>query len=610
MNIKITLAGQSNKTASEMLLGHNIETAWDMIPGILSDRLDNAKLLGPPHPCSGIAPQWEGASCMAGLRHRLVSGAGMMGSWAHYMGNGTCLTQNKRQVRAGETLVLEIWARVMNEPVTLYANLAPMPAAQAPYASADIVVNCPQFSRYTVELKAPVDDNDACLIIGPKTEGHVWIDQVHLRPKGEDLLSGPVVEKMASMRIPALRFPGGIVSGMYNWRHGTGPVQLRPVVHDAAFTRDWLIYYDFGTDEYLQLCHEQGIAPTITVNIATGDVDEAAAWAKYAADWYAARKIAPPMIYWHIGNHPYVQTMDWMTAKMYAQTVRTFVPAIKAAYPNSRIVGVSPGPSHDPKADEPEWMKTVLDEVGPLLDVIQCQCYAGQGIQPAGVETSTWAAGTTDPRDQMTRVVDAAANMEALLANFIAACRKRGLATNVGVAEWNYWCQASHRDGHGFDEPYYVVHAMFTAAMLNNYVRLAPDLEVAHFYNLINVMGIITHRGADVTEYCLGDLFRMYRPAFPGKVLPLETDSPALGNGKAVDAVAMKNDSGTYLLAVNRDPQERAELNLTAIANGAPRDVQMMQGDKPGGQFAMAKPPAAKEGKITMPPLSLVRIRW
>ncbi|MCE5280291.1 MAG: hypothetical protein ABFD92_07610 [Planctomycetaceae bacterium] len=610
MNATIKLTGNATKTASQMLLAHNIEACIDTIPGLLSDRLDNPKFVGPAHPVTGLAPQWEGGSCMAALKHKLVSGAGMMGSWAHYLTGGACLTQNKRQVRAGETLVVELWARCMGEPVTIYTNLMPMPAARKVYASAEIVIDCPQFMRYTAELTVPVDDNDACLAVGLKTEGHVWIDQIHLRPKGQDLLSKPVLDMMASMQIPALRFPGGIVSTNYNWRHGTGPAHLRPTVQDAAFTRDWFIYYDFGTDEYLQLCHDQGITPTLTVNLGTGNADEAGAWAKYVADWYAARGITPPMIYWHIGNHPYVQTMAYMTSKMYAQTVRTYVPAIKAAYPNSRIVGVGPGLSHDPKEAAPEWTAAVLDEVGPMLDVIQCQTYAGQGLQPEGVSTDTWAAGTVEPREQMTRVVDSVVNFEAALANYIAACRNRGLKTNVGIAEWNYWCQASHRDGHNFDEPYYVVHAMFVAGMLHNFVRLSPDLEVAHFYNLINTMGIIVHRGADATEYCLGDVFRLYRPALPGSVLPLEIDSPALGNAQAVDAVALQNASGTYLFAVNRDDRQSAELDLGDIRPNAPADAAMMCGDLPSGTLATVQPPALKGGTITLPPLSLVRLRW
>jgi hypothetical protein len=41
-------------------------------------------------------------------------------------------------------------------------------------------------------------------------------------------LCGEMVRRLASLRIPALRFPGGTISNNYHWRYGTGPVHLRP----------------------------------------------------------------------------------------------------------------------------------------------------------------------------------------------------------------------------------------------------------------------------------------------------------------------------------------------------------------------------------------------
>lgn len=608
MNVSIQRSRNTVKSASEMLLAQNFEAALETVPGILSDRLFNAKFVGPGHPLSGIAPGWEGESCTAALRHRLMPGAGLAGSYAHLLSGHTGLTQNKRQVRAGETLVCEVWARCTGKPVTLTVSVRPMPASQNAYATAEFLVDGPQFARYAAELKMPVDDDDACFSLRAG-EGIVWIDQVHLRPKGEDLLCAEVIRQMAAMKIPALRFPGGIVSTNYTWSRGIGPVHLRENVCDTAFCRDWTIYYDFGTDEYLQLCADLGMTPTITVNLGTGNAEEAAGWARYVAAWYAGRGFSLPMTYWHIGNHPYLATMAWMTPDMYVRTVREYVPRIKAACPNARIVGVSPC-TGEKANDEPEWLTKVLDGVGGMLDVIQCQTYGLQGIQPPALDPKVFKAGEADPVRQMAVLAGQVESFEAMLRNFIRACRRRKLATRIGIAEWNYWTTASHRDGHNFFEPDDALHALFIAGMLNMLTGLAPDLEVAHYYNLVNCMGILQQRGGRVTVHAGVDVFNLYRPALPGNVVPLNLTTPALArNGaKAVSATMMENDGGTWLFLVNYHPAEPATIDLKALAGGAATVKALSAGETTARPRAVKL--AVRAGRLTLPPLTIARVKY
>ncbi|NQZ71418.1 MAG: hypothetical protein HRT89_25510 [Lentisphaeria bacterium] len=483
-----------------------------------------------------------------------------------------------------------------------------MPKARGQYfiAAGGIEVNCPQFTRYTVELTVPSDHDDAVFSIGITADSKgstVCIDQVHLRPKGQDLLCQDVMDEMASMQIPAIRFPGGIISTTYNWRHGTGPVHLRPTIHDAAFFRDWTLYYDFGTDEYLQLCLDQGIVPTITLNLATANLDESREWAEYAANFFRERDLEPPLIYWHIGNHPYSKTVAYMSADMYVQTVKDFAPVIREAYPQARIVGVSP----PPKADgESEWLTKTLDEVGPLLDVIECQSYGGQAIQPVDVDTEVWNAGISDVSELMANLAVDVDTRQNELKCMIESCRQRGLSTNVGVAEWNYWTTASGR-GPVFDEPDDALHALFIAGMLIGFTELSPDLEIAHFYNLVNCMGIITHRGPETTVHAGADVFKMFRPAFPGEVLPVESDVPALGESKAIRVAAIRTESQIHLLIVNYSATETAEIGTKDL--GAPLESICLAADDPRvrPQFANI---AIEQDSVLLPPLSATRLTF
>jgi alpha-N-arabinofuranosidase len=597
----------ASHTASEFLLGQNIETCLDTVPGLLSDRLENPKFLGPCHVMSGHPPGWEGPGALGTLGVRHVPGAGLMGADAVYLsGKGATIVQGDRRIAGGETLVAEIWARCVGEPVTLALLLMPKAYRQYFIAAGDILVDCPQFTRYTLELKVPSDHDDASfsIAIAGESDGTVCLDQVHLRPQGEDLLCAQVVEQMESMQIPTIRFPGGIISTTYNWRHGTGPVHLRPTLHDAAFFKNWTLFYDFGTDEYLQLCLDQGIAPTITLNIATGDVDEARSWAEYAVKFFRDRGAEPPAAYWQIGNHPFFKTMAFMTSDMYVETVRKYAPAIREAYPNAKIVGVSQPPSGED--GEGEWLTKTLDEVGGLLDVIQCQCYGMQGIQPRDVDNAVWNGGTSDLTEMMGNLASGVDHHQKELTRMIESCRQRGLATNVGVAEWNYWTTAS---GHGeiFHEPDDALHALFIAGMLIGFAALAPDLEVAHYYNLVNCMGILIHRGPGTVVHAGVDVFRMFRPAFPGEFLPVDMDAPALGESKSVHAAALRSDGQIHLLLVNYSATEPADIRLHEMDR--PVECICMSSEDPRGRPQFTEIETGPEG-VTLPPLSLARLAF
>ena len=615
MKVTLNVAGTPTHTASEMLLGQNIETCIDTVPGLLSDRLDNPKLLGPGHPLTGIPPGWQGGSCQSTLGIRLSPGAGLLGTDALYLQSSweAAITQGNRKIAAGETLVAELWARCLGKPVPLVISLLPMPIRQVPHATAEIVVDCPQFTRYTVELPVPVDDDEACFSIAIKKEPDgdivpdltVCFDQIHLRPKGEELLCATVIEELAAMQIPSIRFPGGIVTTNYNWKHGTGPVHLRPTLHDGAFFRDWYIHYDFGTDEYLQVCLDQGITPAITLNVGTGNADEAREWAEYTATFYKDRNIDPPLVYWQIGNHPYHATMAWMTPEMYVRTVKEYAAAIREAYPNSRIVGVAPSPVSDD--EEGEWVTRTLDEAGDLLDVIMSQTYGGQPIHPKHLDPEVWKAGTSDPTEMMTHMVWDIAGLQECMMRMVAACRKRGLATNVGIAEWNYWISASHRDGHKFYEPDDALHALFIAGMLNGFTALAPDMEAAHYYNLVNCMGIIHHRGPETVVHAGVDVFKMYRPAFPGEVLPVEIDAPDFGGKKQVSVAALKAGGKTHLLVVNYSATEAADVTIGGF--GTPSESVCIAAADPRERPQPVEVTTGP-GSANLPPLSVARLSF
>jgi hypothetical protein len=590
--MKLETTQTATVQVSEMILGQNIEICLTTADGLLSDRLRNPKFLGPAHPVTGVAPHWQGASC-GRAAYDLVRGAGMMGSDAQLVRaviNGTAphLHQNKVSVRAGEELECEIWARAWHKPVKITVSLRPLSSRSAIYDSAEVEIGTSYFERYSVTLRAGADDDEARLHIAVADGGELWFDQIHLRPKNEPHLSQGVIDTMADMRIPTLRFPGGIVVNAYNWRHGTGPSHLRPLGYDPAFYQDWYLNYDFGLDEYLQLALEQNITPTLTVNVATGTPQEAAEMAAYCAAWYAKAKAAPPKIFWHIANHPYSITTAHMTPDMYAGVVQTYVPLIKAAYPNSRIVAVMSSGELDAPVEKAAWREALFTQAADLIDVVAVQIY-GSGDPAASAEK------------QLESLRNSLASVEPRLKAFIATCRQRGARWNVGIAEWNFWMQASHWDGRQFEEQPSTLHCLYIAGMIRRFARLAPDFECACFYNLVNCMGILNRRNADVDVTAAVEVFKLYRPALPGSLTPIKTpdDSP-------VEALALDNAEGRWLFLSNHNATEPITVNISGImAPGAA--CEAMAGEVPYGDFQKIAAPAVGDS-IELPPLSLIRL--
>lgn len=597
MNVDIKLTSESGPLVSEHILSQNIEMCLTTADGLLSERLRNPKFMGPPHRMTGVAAEWQGNSF--NTSYELTPGAGLMGSEAQFVRNTSrshdnlCLHQNKIPVRKGETLELELWARTCHQPITLRVELHPLSAISKPYDTGEIHVDTSFFKRYTLLFKVDRDDNEARLQIHAPESSDFWIDQIHLRPVGEPHLCSDVVRAMADMKIPSLRFPGGIVCNVYNWRHGTGPVHLRPMMLDAAFHHEWILNYDFGLDEFLSLCLDQNMVPTITLNVATGTPDEAADMAAYCADWYRKAGVEPPMIYWHIANHPYFETTAHMTPAMYVEVLKAFVPAVKEHYPHSRIVAPMASSALAGENYQTPWKEMLLEQAADWVDVVEVQVYGRCDPE-------------AQPSEQMEIMHSSIDKFASNMRSFIDECRSRGVNFNAGIAEWNWWMQASHHDGRFFEEPPTVLHGLYIAAMIHRFAAMAPDFEIAHFYNLVNCMGILNHRGADFEVTDSVRVFNLYRCALPARLLPLELthDDPELEG--FVEAMFLATDTDRWLFVTNRHPEQTVQLSLKGLFKNSPQG-EGLQGASTTGNFTSYQPTLDSE-TLNVPPLSLIRL--
>lgn len=598
MKVTIQTDGAVLCSASHQLLSNNIEAYENTIPSMVSDRLRNPKFAGPENPQTGIAAEWEPiGNGMMGLTCQLIPGMYLSGTESQSLHNfaeqgWAGILQAGVQVFAGEELEVEMWARARHRPVEVHVSL--QASGLPPYATQSLTFDVAHWTRRTARLTCPVTHPNVFFKIMIPGDSRIHIDQVHLRPVGEPHVVKALAESFDHFPCPVLRFPGGCVTCTYHWEHGIGPVHLRPTQDDPVFK--YKLHYEFGTDEYLELCARRNIRPLITLNTTTATPEQAAAWAAYVRNWYVQRKLAVPAAYFLFGNENYgAWEIGHMTGEMYVAQLREFVPSVRAAFPEARMMAIGEFEAAGVRKQfTTPWRSLVLEKAADLFDVLVVTRYA-------------WHQEETPIEGIMKAVADSVTGKVADLERMAQSLRDSAPNKTMGIVEWNFWTRASHNDHAGFYEPNDIRHCLFSAGHINAFCRVGNLLEVACFYSLVNTMGMIHIQHGKVQLSDLVKVFRLYADALPGEVLKLNVSSPMLSEkSAAVDANFVRNGKATFGFLVNYSPSETAEVSLAGL--GPIREAVGLTARN------ILEPVEALEVRfrastVSVPPMSLVRVR-
>jgi len=598
MKVTVRATGAVLGHASEQLLSNNIEAYETTIPELLSDRLRNPKFAPPENPQTGVALEWEPiGNTMTGFACRLVPGMYMSGREAQLIHNYTQqsragIVQAGVPVRAGELYEVEMWARAQHAPVTVSVALQ-LPGQRVPAQSqGELLYDLAHWHRRTCVLQSP-GDGPASFQITVPGDSRVVIDQVHLRPVGETHVTSALLAAVQAVPCPVLRFPGGCVTCTYHWEHGTGPVHLRPVCDDAVFK--YKVHYDFGTDEYLDLCAARGIRPLLTLNTSTATPEQAGAWAAYVRQWYAARGLPIPAAYFMVGNENYgIHEIGHMTGEMYVAQLREFAPAVRAAYPEARVLAIGEYVSGGLReGQDTPWRSLLIEQAADCFDALVVTRYSG-------------APDDLPLPEAMAAVANALADKEADLLAQVRTLADAHLDRTIGIVEWNYWTRASHNDHAGFYEPNDIRHCLYSAGFLNALCRLGDIVELAAFYSLVNTMGTVHIHAGQFRLTDLVKVFTLYAEALPAEVLALQVDAPSLTEKRAaVDAVFLRKAGVIYGFLLNLSAHEAAEVSLEGLGIFTEaRGVTAQAILEPVTEIALA----VVGGRITLPPMSIVRV--
>lgn len=208
------------------------------------------------------------------------------------------------------------------------------------------------------------------------------------------------MDGLKNANLPCVRLPGGNFVSGWRWKDSIGPVEQRKKHLDMA----WFQYIsnDVGHDEYLEWAERTGAEPMYTINLGTGNINEAidiveytnfeggTYWsdlrAKYGhpkpynvKTWYLGNEVDGP---WQIGSYEKDPRAYGILCHETSKAMKWTSPGIETV----ACVSSSPFLTH-----YPDWDRQVLEECYDTVDYISLHHYhsappGNTGALMAGVQ--------------------------------------------------------------------------------------------------------------------------------------------------------------------------------------------------------------------------------
>jgi alpha-N-arabinofuranosidase len=376
---------------------------------------------------------------------------------------------------------------------------APAPRAAAPAAGA-AVADIPARLRIDTSAVRRTIPRD---IFGTNIE--VIRDANGLWDRRRNRLDPDLVAMARDMGITLVRFPGGVWSDAYDWRHGIGPQSARATTptHPGGEER---FRHVFGTDEALAFAREIGGSLLITVNAGTGTPELAADWVRYVNGDGGRSPRNGRVTWWEIGNELYMDgdaSGGATTPERYAERVLDFARAMRAVDPDIRLAAIGLRNfgryrfnSHD------DWNEVVLRRAGSAIDLLAVHnAYTpvvpdARGVDPLDVYAAMWAFPQLVARNL--------ADTRGEIARFAP-----GRRIGVGITEWGPLFAVDPASPL-IDHVKTIGSAVFVASALRVFAE-DPSVELANFFKLNEAlfMGWIGRRGNQWAMTAPAMAFRM-----------------------------------------------------------------------------------------------------
>lgn len=306
----------------------------------------------------------------SGYSQRIVSAGGETG-----------LEQTPISIRKGEAYQGSLWARG-SAAGGLVVRLVD---GEKKLAEAPLPAPGDDWREYPFRFAPTAGAEHATVQVGLRGKGEVWIDQVSMLPDAWRQTGGfrpDLLQAVADLKPPVIRWPGGCFASAYRWKDGVGP-QHRRGIYPLHIWDDQDVN-SFGTDEFIAMCRKVAAEPLIVVNIGTPNwngPDRQAEFLREVCDWIeysngpatsewgkvrAANGHPEPynVKYWEIDNE------TWhMGAEEYARWVRRFAAAMKKVDPSIKLGACGSGGFNQ------GWNRTVIERSADVIDYLSIHHY-------------------------------------------------------------------------------------------------------------------------------------------------------------------------------------------------------------------------------------------
>lgn len=311
-------------------------------------------------------------------------------------------------IEKDEEYRFSVWAKTVSGDANVEVSLVDESTMEEhqEFATAELKVSGNEWKKYELILKSPKTVQKANLRLLLKGKNGVALEHVSLFPKHtfkdrENGMRRDLAQALYDLHPGVFRFPGGcIVEGSsldqrYQWKNSIGPVENRPLngnrwlsTFNYRLFPDYYQSYGLGFYEYFLLSEDIGAEPLPVLNVgmacqfqnqndpsahvavkdlqpyiqdcldliefANGDVNTT--WGKKRAE------LGHPAPF----NLKFLAVGNEQWDDLYYERLRPFVKAIKAKYPNIKLIGTS-GPDSEGEMFEKGW-KAMKELKADLVD--------------------------------------------------------------------------------------------------------------------------------------------------------------------------------------------------------------------------------------------------
>ncbi|BDI30403.1 alpha-N-arabinofuranosidase [Capsulimonas corticalis] len=443
----------------------------------------------------------------------------------------------------------------------------------------------------------------------------------------ENGVRADVLEALAAMPVPMLRWPGGCYADHYHWRDGVGPSESRPVRLGLSCGLQVQDDNSLGTDEFLTFCARIGAEPYLAGNMGSGTPQELCDWVEYcnsAVDTTLARERAANgaekpygVKLWGVGNENWGCGGNY-DAETYAKEYIRYATMLQHVAPDIEMVACG---------QEDEWNKTlvkILKRIPSLVQHISIHQYWLKGGPETGFSDEQYYA----------LIAEAAATEEFITRTEKIIRAEFGEDHKVGVAldEWGVWHPearfwgdqggATPREPITYEQAGTLRDALAAAVALEGFHRQCNILTLANLAQIVNVLHApVMTEGARMWVTPTYHVLRMHAPHIGAQALPVEVQSPVTtpDGAPAVSATASRAANGSLAITlVNRHLSESATIVLPGLSNAAVPSAQILTANDPRAANGPETPnsivpaPHAVEGdaesgwRIILPPHSVL----